>query len=117
MAAFKEQSDRNLAIARAVDEVASEVGRPAAQVVINWTRQKGVLPILGATKPRHIESNLAALAFTPGDEHIERLDDASAIDLGFPNDFLTGTQAVTYGGFYNRIDADLHGAPLHWTAR
>jgi len=117
VAAFKERSDRNLAIARAVDEVASEVGRPSAQVAINWVRQKGVLPILGATKPRHMESNLAALAFTLGDEHLDRLDDASAIDLGFPHDFLTGTQAVTYGGFYDRIDADLHGAPLHWTAR
>jgi hypothetical protein len=43
------------------------------------------------------------------------LNDASQIDLGFPHEFLEGTRAVTYGGYYDEIDGERCGAPLHWS--
>jgi aryl-alcohol dehydrogenase-like predicted oxidoreductase len=113
-APFHALSDRNLSIADAVMDVAEAAGHTPAQVALAWVRQQGVLPIFGATKPQHMESNLQSLEISLDDEHLEALNDASQIDLGFPHDFLEGTQAVTYGGYYDAIDAPRSGAPLHW---
>jgi hypothetical protein len=44
------------------------------------------------------------------------LNEASRIDLGFPHEFLEGTKAVTYGGYYDEIHGKRRGAPLHWPA-
>jgi aryl-alcohol dehydrogenase-like predicted oxidoreductase len=114
-APFKTLSDRNLAIADAAIEVAEATGHTPAQVALAWVRQQGVLPLLGATKPRHVESNLDSLDITLDAEHLDTLNEASQIALGFPHEFLEGTQAVTYGGYYDEIDGERRGAPLHWT--
>ena len=113
-APFHALSDRNLAIADAVIDVADEVGRPPAQVALAWVRQRGALPLLGATKPHHLKSNLESLSLTLSGDHMTALAEASRIDLGFPHDFLEGTRAVTYGGYYGEIDGERRGAPLHW---
>lgn len=115
-APFHARSDRNLAIADAVIAVADAIGQSPAQVALAWVRQHGVIPLLGATKPRHMESNLESLSLTLTDEHMKALDEASHIDLGFPHTFLEGTQAVTYGGYYDEIVGRRYGAPRHWTA-
>jgi len=113
-APFHALSDRNLAIADAVIDVADEVDRPPAQVALAWVRQRGALPLLGATKPRHLKSNLESLSLTLSGDHMTALTEASRIDLGFPHEFLEGTRPVTYGGYYGEIDGERRGAPLHW---
>jgi len=115
-APFKTLSDRNLAIADAVIDVGEATGHAPAQVALAWVRQQGVLPLLGATKPHHMESNLESLTIALDDEHLEALNEAAKIDLGFPHEFLEGTQAVTYGGYYDEIYGERSGAPLHWSA-
>jgi aryl-alcohol dehydrogenase-like predicted oxidoreductase len=113
-APFHALSDRNLAIADAVIDVADATGHTPAQVALAWVRRRGVLPIFGATRPRHVESNLKSLELSLTEEHLDALNEASQIDLGFPHDFLEGTRAVTYGGYDDDIQARRRGAPLHW---
>ena len=115
--ALHQLTDRNLAIADAVIAVAEQLGRPPAQVAIAWVRQRGLIPILGATKPSQLQSNLEALDVRLSDEQVGRLDAASRIALGFPHDFLEATQGVTYGGYYGEVDGRLRGAPLHWSGK
>jgi aryl-alcohol dehydrogenase-like predicted oxidoreductase len=107
-------TDRTLAIADAVIEVAEAVGHPPAQVALAWVRQRGVLPVIGATTPAHVESNLESLQLTLDDEAMDRLNEATEIDLGFPHEFLENTRAFTYGGYDDDIVGRRRGAPLHW---
>ena len=60
-----------------VVEVAGERGVPAAQVALAWLLHKpGVTaPIVGATKPGHIEDALAAADLTLAPEEISRLEE------------------------------------------
>src|SRR5450631_3276713 len=60
-----------------VAEVAGERGVPAAQVALAWLLHKrGVTaPIVGATKPGHLEDALAAEAFALDDAEIARLEE------------------------------------------
>ena len=50
MSDFVTQSDRNHTIARAVDEVAAQIGCSAAQVALSWLLHQGTIPIVGARK-------------------------------------------------------------------
>ena len=82
-------SERNLAIAGAVVEVADKAGKSPAQVALNWLRAKpGMIPILGARKLSQLEDNLRCLEWSLDAQQIRRLDEASDIELGFPMDFL-----------------------------
>jgi aryl-alcohol dehydrogenase-like predicted oxidoreductase len=93
--------DRNLAIAAVVQQVAAELGRSPSQVALAWVRQQGLIPILGARSPRQMEDNLASLDLTLEPAHRQRLDEASAIDPGYPHDFLArpNVRASVTGGF------------------
>ncbi|MGV9363460.1 aldo/keto reductase [Amycolatopsis sp. NPDC003731] len=94
-------TDRTLAVADAVTEVAASAGHTPAQVALAWTlRNPGVTaPIVGARTLAQLEGNLGALdvEFTP--EQLARLDEVSAIELGYPHDLLGGDhlRAVTRG--------------------
>jgi aryl-alcohol dehydrogenase-like predicted oxidoreductase len=94
-------TERNLAIADVVTEVAAELGHTPAQVGLAWTlRNPGVTaPIIGARTPEQLEGNLGALAVEFTEAQLVRLDEASAIDLGYPHDLLAGDhiRAVTRG--------------------
>jgi aryl-alcohol dehydrogenase-like predicted oxidoreductase len=100
-------SERNLAVARAVDAIADELGRTSTQVALNWVRQQGgtVLPIIGARKASQLEDSLGCLDFTLGAEHLARLDEVSRVSLGFPHDFLAlpYIQDVVYGDTRGRL--------------
>jgi len=85
------RTERNLGIAGEVVAVAAEIGQSPAQVALNWLLlQAGVTsPILGARTLAQLEDNLGCLDFTLGDEHLTRLNEATAIEPGFPNWFLS----------------------------
>ncbi|GAA5200322.1 aldo/keto reductase [Rugosimonospora acidiphila] len=95
-------TERGLAIADVVKEVATEVGATPSQVAIAWTLlNPGVAaPILGVRTLAQLEDNLGALRLDLGDDQVARLDRASAIELGFPHEFLARplTRNVTTGG-------------------
>jgi len=95
-------TEQKLQVADAVKQVADEIGKSPAQVALNWlmTRPGVTSPILGARKMHQLEDNLAAIDFTLDDAHLDRLNQASAIDLGFPHDFIQGpfVREIVTGG-------------------
>ncbi|MET9859796.1 aldo/keto reductase [Streptomyces smyrnaeus] len=83
-------TERNLAIADAVQGVARELGRTPAQVGLAWTlRNPSVTtPIIGARTLAQLEDNLGALEVDFTAAQPARLHEVSAIGLGFPHDVL-----------------------------
>jgi aryl-alcohol dehydrogenase-like predicted oxidoreductase len=99
-------TDRNLAIADAVNEVAAQRGVSSAQVAIAWVRAQQqravIIPIVGARTREHIEDSLGAVDVELSDEEVERLDEVSRIELGFPHDFEGRTFA--HGATFDLVD-------------
>lgn len=95
-------TERTLDIADVVREVAEEVGHTPAQVALAWTLRNPAVtaPVIGARTHEQLVGNLDALEvdFTAG--QLARLDEVSAIDLGYPHDVLSGDHIrnVTAGG-------------------
>jgi aryl-alcohol dehydrogenase-like predicted oxidoreductase len=100
--------DRNVLIADAVDEVAQEIGKSPFQVALKRVRhQNGVIiPLVGASKESQMKENLECLDFTLEKEKLNRLNEVSKIDLGFPHEFLKSepVKNALYGETYNKID-------------
>ncbi|MFL6508192.1 MAG: aldo/keto reductase [Nitrososphaeraceae archaeon] len=107
-------NDRNMLIAQEVSKIAKEIGCSAAQVALNWVRQQNIMspagknkiiPIIGARKETQIKDNLACLEFELTSEQMQRLNEVSKIELGFPHDFLNSEMIkdIIYGGTYSLI--------------
>jgi aryl-alcohol dehydrogenase-like predicted oxidoreductase len=77
---MKQRYDRedNVAIVQRVSEVAEARGLPMAQVALAWVLSQPVVtsPIIGATKPYHLEDAIAALSIKLTTEEIQQLEDA-----------------------------------------
>ncbi len=82
--------------------IANEMGKSPAQVALAWTLLDKTVtaPIIGARTAQQLEDNLGALSVSLSDGQKQRLDEASAIDLGFPHAFLQRalTRNVMFGG-------------------
>jgi len=100
--------ERSLAIADVVSDVAAQIGHTPSQVALAWLRaQPGVvIPIIGSRRVSQFKDNLACLDVTLTPEHLQRLNEVSQIDLGFPHDFLSNDviRDRLYGGTFNSID-------------
>ena len=100
-------SEKARGVVREVQKVSEETDRPMAQVAINWVRQQQdkaqIIPILGARRLDQLQDNLAVLEWQLSDEQLKRLDEASAIDLGFPHNFLEGNRYI-FGATFDKID-------------
>lgn len=83
-------TDRNWRILATLVEVAKALGRPPAQVALNWAAtQPGVTStLIGATKVEQLEQNLAALDFVLPEELRARLDEASCLPRAHPYMFF-----------------------------
>ncbi|MGC5290056.1 aldo/keto reductase [Micromonospora sp. DT231] len=91
-------SDRDLGVARVVQEVADELGVTPAQVALAWTRRRdGVLPIIGARTLDQLQDNLGCTTVTLPPELVTRLESATGFDLGFPADFIAQTTPWVFG--------------------
>ena len=84
------QEERNFAVAQSVSDLAAELGKSMAQVALNWVLHRpGVTaPILGARTIAQIEDNLGAVGWQLDDACLARLEDASALPMGYPYDFI-----------------------------
>ena len=103
--------ERNLRIAEEVVNIAQEIKRTPSQVALNWIRQSKkifrnkIIPIIGAKNLVQINDNLACMEFVLSDDQIQRLNEVSKIELGFPHDFLStdAIRNIIYGGTYSSI--------------
>jgi aryl-alcohol dehydrogenase-like predicted oxidoreductase len=97
----------NLDTAQAVVELAQEIDRSPAQVALRWVYQQqqraNIIPILGARKVTQLQDNLSVLDFELGQEHMDRLNAITKIELGFPHDFLNTVPGVIFGDEHERI--------------
>ncbi|GAA3636160.1 aldo/keto reductase [Streptomyces chitinivorans] len=102
------ETDRGEEIVTAVLEIAEQGGWNPAQVALAWlrTRPGGIVPIIGATGERQLTENLGCLGVELGAEAVERLDEVSAVSLGFPHDFLRdpGVVRAVYGDRWADIE-------------
>ncbi len=100
-----ENSER---ITKVVMAIADEVGVSPAHVALKWIMQQGFscTPIVGATKVDQLKDNLKTIDLTLTADHLKRLDEASAIKLGFPGDFFNedAVKVNSFGGFYDRVE-------------
>ncbi len=87
---FNKFTERNWKVLDTLHEVAKQLGRSPAQVALNWVAtQPGVTStIIGATKLRQLEDNLAALSFEIPGELRDKLDEASALEAIHPYMFF-----------------------------
>lgn len=94
-------TEGNLAIADVVREVATEINKTPSQVALAWTLlEPGVTaPIVGARTVAQFEDNLGALDVVLSEGQRARLNAVSAVDLGFPHEFLARatTRKVMFG--------------------
>jgi diketogulonate reductase-like aldo/keto reductase len=77
------------------------MGRSMAAVAVNWVANRPAVAsvIVGATKLRQLEENIAALAFEMPSELRVRLDAASTPERTFPYTFFgSEIQGMIHGG-------------------
>ncbi|KQM81115.1 aldo/keto reductase [Sphingomonas sp. Leaf23] len=94
-------TDRNWAILEAVEQVATDLGRPVAQVALAWTlAQRGVgSTLIGASKVAQLDSNIAATDLHLDAAHLALLDEASTPPAGFSAALTSPTiRRMVYGG-------------------
>ncbi|QBD75231.1 aldo/keto reductase [Ktedonosporobacter rubrisoli] len=101
-------TERNQTIARAVQQMAGEIGCSPAQLALAWIRAQSpsLIPIVSARKNSQLQDNLACLDITLSAEQLKRLDEVSRIELGFPLDFLATAQSLVYGNTFDSIDSE-----------
>jgi aryl-alcohol dehydrogenase-like predicted oxidoreductase len=83
-------SERNLAIADTVVEVARQMNRSPSQVALAWTLLHPAVtsPIIGVRTLAQLQDNLDALALQLTPEQRQQLDAASRIEPGCPHSLL-----------------------------
>jgi aryl-alcohol dehydrogenase-like predicted oxidoreductase len=104
---------RNFDIVETVIQIAQELGRSPTQVALNWIRQKDntIIPIVGAKTEIQLKDNLGCLDFNLNDDQINKLNEISKIDVGFPYDFLNqeNVRKLIHGEVFQSIeDYKLH---------
>src|SRR5579864_1526729 len=94
---------KNWGILDVLLEISTQIGRPAAQVALNWVAtQPGVTStILGASKLNQLEDNLRSIEFSIPSELRQKLDQASAPESTHP-----------YVFFERFIQGMIHGAKV-----
>lgn len=103
-----ELDESGLRTVREVVAIAKETGTSPAQVALAWLRYRSVpvIPIIGARKLNQLEDNLKSLEISFSPEQLRRLDDTSAVPMGFPHDLLSGViRGTVFGGMRDRIIA------------
>jgi aryl-alcohol dehydrogenase-like predicted oxidoreductase len=88
--------ERNWKVIDAVRAVASELGATPSAVSIAWLLAKPQVTsvIFGARTIEQLEANVAGAELELPAKHVATLDQASAIDLGYPYSFIQATQTT-----------------------
>lgn len=101
-------NERSVNITKAVVAIADELGVSASHVALQWAMNQGFssIPIVGATKVSQLEENLKTINVSLTQEQLQKLDEVSKIDLGFPGEFFRedAVKMNSFGGFYDRVE-------------
>lgn len=96
MAKWRERYDRfdkspkHWTIVEALVAVAEQIDAPPSQVALAWLLGRPAVcsVIMGVRSIQQLDDNLGAADLELGAEHLAKLDEASAIELGYPYDFI-----------------------------
>lgn len=106
---FRPDQQRADRVVAALKQVSDQVGRSMAQVALAWLRYRSVpvIPILGARKLTQLQDNLGSFDLALSLDQVKILDDASHIDLGFPQELYAKEfpRGLRYGGMRDQIAA------------
>ncbi|MBB3950874.1 aldo/keto reductase [Aureimonas jatrophae] len=104
-------TERNFAVVDALRAVADEIGRPMAQVALNWVAGRpGVSTVLvGASRPEQMRQNVASLGFELTADQRTRLEAASALPMLSPYFIFGLPREMLFGGC--RVEPWSAGAP------
>ncbi|MDX2189412.1 MAG: aldo/keto reductase [Bacteroidota bacterium] len=101
------RTDRANKIAMEVVSIADKLGAKPTQVALNWVRQQYPIsiPIVGSKNYQQLLENINCINFTIPKECMDKLNEISKIDLGFPHDFLLSdtVNEVLFGGIKSKI--------------
>jgi aryl-alcohol dehydrogenase-like predicted oxidoreductase len=83
-------NERTWRILDALRNIANELDRSVAQISLRWLMQRpGVtVPIIGASKMRHLKDNLGAADFELSEEHMATLNEVSEPNYPYPYGFI-----------------------------
>jgi aryl-alcohol dehydrogenase (NADP+) len=89
-------TDEEFDVIDTVSAIADDLETTSAAVALAWllAQSQTVVPIVGARRLQHLESNLAALDVTLTAEHLHALDDVSAPALNYPADVNGATRLM-----------------------
>jgi aryl-alcohol dehydrogenase-like predicted oxidoreductase len=74
--------------------VANEIDAIPGQVALSWILAKNGFPIIGARTLSHLEEGIKAIKNKLTTAQVKRLDEVSAITLGYPHDIQKTVQTV-----------------------
>jgi len=79
-----------LKVAQETVKIAQEIGCTPAQLAIAWVKAQyqQIIPIVGARRLEQLKDNLESLNLQIPQEAMQKLNEVSQIELGFPHDFL-----------------------------
>jgi aryl-alcohol dehydrogenase-like predicted oxidoreductase len=104
---FMPERERTERIVGALKTVSDETGCSIAQVALARLHYRlvPVIPIIGARKLSQFHDSLASFDLTLSADQLKTLDEASAIELGFPYEMYAKAmpRAVCYGGLRDQI--------------
>jgi aryl-alcohol dehydrogenase-like predicted oxidoreductase len=104
---FLPEQQRADRVVAALKKVSDQIGHSMAQAALAWLRYRPVpvIPIIGARKLSQLQDNLTSLELTLSADQLKTLDEASRIDLGFPQDFYAKklVSGFRYGGLRDQI--------------
>ena len=78
----------------ALNEIAKETEKSAAQVALNWVLSRRVItaPIIGARNVAQLNDNLGASGWSLTEEQVRRLNEVSELPVSYPYDLAAETQ-------------------------
>jgi aryl-alcohol dehydrogenase-like predicted oxidoreductase len=87
-------TEKNWRVLEAVDAVAAAHGVTASQVALAWLLRKPMVTsvIFGARTMEQLQDNIRAAHVKLTDADMKTLDEVSALDLGYPYDFMQRVQ-------------------------
>lgn len=108
---YSGSSERRMQLADQIVALAGEIGCTPSQLAIAWVQQRPwrgapIIPILGARSLAQLQDNLGAMDVHLTPEQIDKLDALSPIQLGFPHDFLAGSEvrSLIFGDTFTLTD-------------
>lgn len=103
-------NDRNLKIIEVLISVAEEIGASPAATALRWIQYQfhQIIPIIGARKIEQLRDNLSSVDIELDESQLQRLNEASRIESGFPYDLLSD-QRQSHSGIFERLHGKFSG--------